>query len=190
MDITLSWDLFIIVFAVVIMAYSLIIGQDQTLKVILGTYVSAVAADAGGQLIGTYLGGSQLFMNLLKMVSVSNDDDATIIVKVSIFVVFVILFAVKGAFEVDVSDDRHGLVRLFVSVLYGIMSAGLIISSILIFVSGISFVGGGSALTVRSALSPIYNQSEIVKWMVQYTYFFFSIPALTFLFHSFHSAKE
>ena len=50
MNIELSWDLFVLVFFVVIMAYSLIIGRDNTLKVILGTYVAALTADAAGNL--------------------------------------------------------------------------------------------------------------------------------------------
>jgi len=59
MNITLSWDLFVIVFFVVILAYSLIIGRDNTLKVVVGTYISMIAADAGGALFAKYLSGSE-----------------------------------------------------------------------------------------------------------------------------------
>ncbi len=52
MNIQLTWDLFILVFFVVIVAYSLIIGRGNTLKVILGTYVAALAADAFGNIFG------------------------------------------------------------------------------------------------------------------------------------------
>jgi hypothetical protein len=64
MNITLSWDLFVVVFLVVIIAYSLIIGRDNNLKVILGTYVSMIAADASGALYAQYLSGSALFMKI------------------------------------------------------------------------------------------------------------------------------
>lgn len=190
MDIRLSWDLFIVVFFVIIVAYSLIIGRDNTLKVILGTYVAALAADATGNLFGKYFSGSEMFVKLLKFASLGTESAAVVFIKVLVFIGLVILFSVKGAFFVQTVDDRSGPVRFIVSMLYSFMSAGLIISVILVFVSGISFIGGGSSETTGTALWEIYSQSKFVRSIVANSYFWFSAPALAFLIHSLYSQKQ
>lgn len=190
MNISLSWDLFVVVFFVVIVAYSFIIGRDNTLKVILGTYVAALAADAIGNLFGMYFSGSELFMKILRAAAVTSDEEAVIFVKVLVFVALVIAFSVKGAFDVQTSDDSSAIVRGAMTVVYAVLSAGLIISAILAFVSGISFIGGGSAETVSSALLPIYSKSQLIRTMVQTNYLWFSIPAIAFLVHSFYTKNE
>ncbi|MBI2634142.1 hypothetical protein HYW82_00535 [Candidatus Peregrinibacteria bacterium] len=188
MDIRLSWDLFVLVFFIVIVAYSFIIGRDNTLKVILGTYVAALAADATGNLFGSYFGGSGFLKEILKFAALGNEDEAVIILKVLVFVALVILFAVRGAFAVQ-TGNGSGFGKIILSVLYAVMSAGLIISVILVFVSGVSFVGGGSPETTGVALWDIYNNSKIVKSIVANSYWWFAIPALAFLIQSFRANR-
>lgn len=190
MNINLSWDLFVIVFFVIIMAYSFIIGRNNTLKVILGTYVAALAADACGNLFGKYFSGSEIFMKLLKMATITNEDEAVVFVKVLIFVILVILFAVKGAFEVNTSDDSSPIVRMAMTIMYSVLSAGLIISVILAFVSGVSFIGGGSTETVGSALWPLYNKSQLIRMMVEHSFLWFAAPAIVFLVQSLNTKEE
>ena len=190
MDIKLSWDLFVVVFFVIIVAYSLIIGRDNTLKVILGTYVAALAADACGNLFNMYFSGSEFFIKILKFAAVGSEDEAVVFVKVLVFAVLVILFAVRGAFEVQTIDDRSAAIRMILSVLYALMSACLIISAILVFVSGISFIGGGSPETTGTALWGIYNKSQLIRLIVNNSYLLFAIPALSFLVHSLYTTKK
>lgn len=189
MDIRLSWDLFIVVFFVIIVAYSLIIGRDNTLKVILGTYVAALAADASGNLFGKYFSGSELFIKLLKFAALGSEDAAVVFIKVVVFVALVILFAVKGAFFVQTVSDRSGPIRFIINCIYAVFSAGLIISVILVFVSGVSFIANGSQETTGTALWSIYSQSEFVRSIVGNSYFWFSAPALVFLIQSLYSKK-
>lgn len=189
MNIHLSWDLFILVFFVVIVAYSFIIGRDNTLKVILGTYVAALAADAGGNLFQKYFSGSELFTRILKFAALGTEDEAVIFIKVLVFVAFVILLAVRGAFYVSTADDRSGAIKLVLSGIYAVMSAGLIISVILVFVSGVSFVGGSPEAAGTSIWS-MYSQSNFVRSIVSNSYLWFSIPALSFLIHSLYSTRK
>jgi len=190
MNISLSWDLFVLVFFVIIVAYSFIIGRDNTLKVILGTYVAALASDAAGNLFNMSFGESALFMKLLNLAGVETGNEATVFVKVLIFVALVILFAVRGAFEVNTTEDRSAGVRMIISFIYAVMSAGLIISVVLVFMSEISFVGGGANTTTTSALADLSTQSQLIKSMLNYTYLWFTLPALAFLVHSFYSTKR
>ena len=190
MNISLSWDLFVVVFFVVIIAYSLIIGRNNTLKVILGTYVAALAADAVGNLFGKYFSGSELLVKLLKFLSLGTEDATVVFVKVIAFVALVILFSVKGAFFVDTTHDRSGPIRLIISFLYAALSAGLIISIILVFVSGISFIGGDATAGNNTTIWEIYNQSKFVRSFITNSYFWFSAPAIAFLIHSLYTEKQ
>lgn len=187
MDIQLSWDLFILVFFIIIVAYSLIIGRDNTLKVILGTYVAALAADAIGNMFGKYIGNSDAFVSILQFLNLGNENEAVVFVKVTGFVALVILFAVKGAFIVETVDDRSAPIRILLSLLYAVMSAGLIISTILIFVSGVSFISLGGDGAVGTALWDVYSESQFVRAMVGNLYLWFAVPALSFLIQSLSS---
>lgn len=189
MDIRLSWDLFILVFFIIIVSYSFIIGRDNTLKVILGSYVAALAADATGNLFGKYFSGSEMFVKILKFASLGNEDEAVIFVKVLVFIALVIVFSVRGAFHVETVEDRSIAIRFVLSGIYAVMSAGLIVSTILVFVSGVSFISGSPQET-SSALWPIYNQSSFVRSIVSNSYFWFSVPALSFLIHSLYSTGK
>jgi len=189
MQLTLTWDLFVLVFFIVIMAYSLIIGRDNTLKVILGTYVAGFAADALGSLFGKYFAGSEAFVKILRVASLGTEEEAIIFVKVLIFAIFVVLFAVRGAFEVETIEDRSPFIRLILSFLYAGMSAGLMLSMIFVFVSGVPIVGGGAFETTGTALWGLYNQSDFIRGIVGNSYLWFSLPALSFLVHSLYSHK-
>ncbi len=189
MDIRLSWDLFVLVFFVIIVSYSFIIGRDNTLKVILGSYVAALSADACGNLFGKYFSGSEMFVKILKFASLGTEAEAVIFVKVLVFIAMVILFSVRGAFHVETVDDRSVTIRFLLSGIYAVMSAGLIISTILVFVSGVSFISG-VIQDNGSSLWPIYNQSSFIRSIVSNSHFWFSVPALSFLIHSLYTAKS
>lgn len=190
MNVELSWDLFVLVFFVVIVAYSFIIGTNNTLKVIVGTYVAALAADSLGNLMGKTLNDSAALDPVLAFAQVGTESEAVVFVKVIAFVLMVILFAVRGAFEVDAVEDRSFPVRTIINALYAGMSAGLIVSVILVFVSGVSFVGGGNAETPGTALWDLYNQSQIIRSILSNAYLWFSVPAVAFLVHSIYGHGE
>lgn len=188
MNLQLTWDLFVLVFFIVIVSYSLIIGRDNTLKVILGTYVAGFTADALGNLFSMYFAGTPLLNQILKASQFGTETEAIIFVKVLVFVAMVILFAVKGAFSVDVQENSSSTMRLGFSVVYAVLSAGLIISIILVFVSGYSFVGGKIA-TADTSLLNLATQSMLIKSIVTHSYLWFSLPAVVFLVQSFYGKK-
>jgi len=188
MNLQLSWDLFIVVFFVVIVAYSLIIGRDNTIKVILGTYVALVCADAIGGLFANYFGGTMMFLQFAREAQMESVDEAVIFSKVIIFLLMVILFAVRGAFAVETSRGSGGAVGLVLHLFYAFCSAGLIISSVLMLISGVSLLGGGGV--VSEALANLTKESYLALNLVYYANFFFTVPAVAFLLNSFQGDLE
>jgi lipoprotein signal peptidase len=68
MEINLSWDLFVVVFFTVIIAYSFIIGRNQTLKIIIASYIAILTSDGIGNLIERFFIGENPIINVLNFV--------------------------------------------------------------------------------------------------------------------------
>lgn len=189
MNVQLSWDLFIIVFFGIVVAYSLIIGRNNNLKVILATYVAALFADAAGNLFGKTLALSDNFMKMMKLFAIDSADDATVMTKIIVFMAIIVLLSVRGSYEVDVNSEGPAGTKLVINMLFGFLNACLIVSIALIFVSGTSFIVG-DALAPSSAFQDIYNNSNIARLLIDQYSIWFLLPALAFIGISFFSQRR
>lgn len=183
---SLSWDLFIIVFFTIIIAYSFIIGKNQTLKVIIGTYIAILTADGVGNIVQHYLLEPT---PLLKALSVEANDKALIFFKIVVFIATIVMIAVKGGFDVNISSEKSGWLRAITTFICGFLNAGLIISTVLIYVSGMSFIQGELDIT-NNFIMGLYEQSELVRLMINNYNLWFFLPALTFVFFSFAQEEQ
>lgn len=179
MKINLTWDLFIIVFFAVIIAYSFIIGKNKTLKLIIATYMSLLASDGLGNMIYTYILGPS---PLLKVFNIGNTDQLLILFKVVIFILGIVIISIKGSFEVDTLIEKSSFFRTFSIFIFGFFSAGLIISTVITFTSGNSFLNGG--IIGSPTTLAIYNQSELARLMINNFNLWFSLPSLALVFIS------
>ncbi len=189
MNVNLSWDLLIIVFFGLVVAYSLIIGRNNNIKVIIATYMSALFADAVGNLFGKTLALSDNFMKMMKLFYVNTPEDAAALVKIIMLVVLIVLLSVKGNYDVDVRTDGPIGFKLAINLLFGFLNACLIVSVALIFVSGSSFIVGDPIAT-SSAFQDIYNQSNIARLLIDHYSVWFMLPALGFLGISLFTQKN
>lgn len=180
-NLRLSWDLFIIVFFGVVIAYSFIIGRNQTLKVIIASYMAILTADGLGNIFNTYL--------IPASPALQGDlgEQTMIMSKIFVFVLVIILLAIKGGFRVDVLPEKRVTVRILSNLTFGFLNAGLIVSTLLVYLTGGSFVMG----TVQSAFETnLYTESELVKLMIDNYSIWFAIPALSIVMVSFFEPRE
>ncbi|PIZ72000.1 hypothetical protein COY07_03960 [Candidatus Peregrinibacteria bacterium CG_4_10_14_0_2_um_filter_43_11] len=184
MEINLSWDLFVIVFFAVIIAYSFIIGRSQTLKIIISSYIAILTADGIGNLIQRYLLGDTPIVHVL-----SASPSSLIILKIVIFVFTIVLITTRGRFEINADRNNSTVLNLILMMTYGILSAGLITSTILIYASGASLVQEGG-MVINEAVLGIYRQSELVRLMINNYNVWFALPAITFVVSSFIGSEE
>lgn len=180
-----TWDLFIIIFAILIVAYSFIVGRDRTVKIIIGTYIAILSADGIGNLLFNHLLGPDATVPLFNF---SLGSSYIILIKIICFVSLIVILTLKGAFEADVNDFDGHIASIAISSLYGLLSAGLIVSAILVYVSGGSFI---TAFLTDIVPQPselahsIYDQSIIAKAMIDNSALIFALPAVTFIISSF-----
>lgn len=186
MEINLTWDLFIIVFFLVIVAYSFVIGKNQTMKVILSSYVAILAADGVGNLVQKYLLGTDPVVNIF---TVQAENSAFIVMKISIFVILTVLLTIRGAFAIDLMTERSQFFSIFLTGAYGVLSAGLIISTILVYISGIS-IFSAAYLDSENPIIRIAADSDFVRTMVENYNVWFSFPAIVFMISSLFGGEE
>ena len=176
MNINLSWDLFIVVFIGIVTAYSFIIGRDQTLKVIAGTYVAILCSDALGNLFAKHFAGSETFLKLLKIFSIGDSDQATAFFKVLLLIALVVLLSVLGHFHFRIEDNMPLSLKMAQVLFLGMLTGSLMISAMLIFVSGNSLVS--SSITNYGVATGIYEQSRLVRLMIDYSNYWFFLPGV------------
>ena len=174
MNLNLSWDLFILVFFGVVIAYSFIIGRNQTLKVITATYVGILCADGIGNLFSRYLASSETFLKFMKLFAIGSSDQATAFFKVLVLIVIIVIIAVRGFFNFDSEDGAPMSIKLAISLVLGVLSAGLMMGAMLIFVSGSSLIN--SIFVVNNPLTQIYGQSRLVRIMLDFANIWFFLP--------------
>lgn len=185
----LSWDLFVIVIFAVIIAYSFIIGKENTLKVIIGSYIAILTADGLGNLFRQYVLSSKEIVVFFKFIGLANEDRTMILVKVLTFIAAIVIISMKGGFEIRGGSGRGGVVGLITTLLFGFLSAGLVISTLLIYVSGASFVGGNVSI-INNTLAAAYSESSLIKLMIDNYNFWFAVPAVAFLLSSLFNKRE
>jgi hypothetical protein len=185
MQINLTWDLFIIVFFVIILSYSFIIGKTKTVKLLISSYLSLLASDALGNLISL---GVEQTTPVLPVFSAAINSESIIITKITFFIVFMVSFAINGAFEINMERERKSY-EFFLTLFFGSLTATLIISGILIFTSGISLLLPGSPIT-ESNIADMYEQSFLVKFVVMNYNLWFSIPVIVLLVMSLINVTE
>lgn len=181
MELDLTWDLFVVVFFLIIIAYSFIIGKNQTMKVIISTYVAILAADGIGSIVEKYLIGVN---PLIQIFTVDKLSSALIILKIAIFVFTIVLLATRGGFDINLDEEKSTFFYIAMTSVYGILSAGLIVSTILIYTSGVSMIEGTVDLT-NTVIYPVYQTSFLVKQMINQSHTWFSLPAVALIFSSF-----
>ena len=175
MQILPTWDLFILVFFAIIIAYSFIVGRNSTLKIIISSYIAILTADGFGNIIDRFLLSENPTFDIVTAANL----------KILIFVLVIVILTVRGSFFVATGTERSTLVSIVTTSAFGFLSAGLIISTILIYISG----GGFMNSVVNATGIDITGTSELASLMTENYDLWFSLPAIAFAIVSFVSEK-
>ena len=178
MEIALTWNLVILSVFVLLFAYSFMLGQDDTIKLILCIYIAILTADGvSGVLQQFVVDPSPGFQTLL------GEQKVQIIawLRMVLFIIAVVIFAVKSGFHVHLDKHEKASMRFVIHAWFSGMSALLFLSTMLIYLSGNSFVEG---MLFAKDIS-IYEQSLLAQVLIDYYQLWFSLPAVSFLITSF-----
>ena len=186
MNLVLSWDLFVVVMFVMIVAYSFIIGLDRTLKTLIGTYLAILAADGLGNVTFLLMQQESKLTKLLKLYEVGGAE-SHVVIKIILFIAIVVILSIRGAYQVNSEGFGFPAVNTLMSGVFGFLNAGLIVSTLLVYVSGISLIGAKAS---DSNIVDIYSSSQLVQYMVDYYNLWFSIPVVALVVWSLFFKRE
>ncbi len=183
MEIALTWNLVIVSIFTLLFAYSFLLGQNGTIKLILSIYIAILTADGfAGVLKRFVFDPSPGFQELFQ----GNEDFIFVWIRIILFLFAVILFTVKSGFHILLEEHEQWSIRFLIHALFAAMSALLFLSTMLIYLSGNSFVEG--MLMAKNVT--IYEQSLLAKMLIDFYQLWFSLPAMSFLISSFFFEKE
>ncbi len=178
MELALSWNLFVLAIFVAVTAYSLIIGLNKTIKTVITSYLALLAADGLGNLTQEYLLDSSQIIKVLGIFGLESDSTTVLVIKLTIFLLCIVLLTIKGAFEVHMASERFPSLNPFMTLIFGILNSALIVSTGLIFAAGSSFI---RANFVETNIAEVYSSSTYIQLLVDYHSIWFSLPVVIFI---------
>jgi hypothetical protein len=176
MNLTLSWDLFIIVFFAIVITYTFIIGKKESVKVIVSTYIAIVAVQGLGNVLQRLMNGVP--SPTLSMLGLSSNIPFLSILKLVLFIVIIVLLTIHGG--IDIHYAKESLVtNIVITVLCGFATASLLLATLLTYVSNLPLLD--TSLPNLASLSPIIRQSMLMQIMILNQDVWFALPAIVLI---------
>ena len=171
----MSWDLMVMIVFVVILSYSYIVGLNGTLKIIISAYIAMLAANGIGNLAAKYITLSEPLIKIL-----SNDPEENVIIfKIFIFIIITLILVLKGGFIIDIGRNDPLLTRFVITSIFGILTGGLIMSTMLLFVANVE-ISSNMVDAIQDALN-IPENTLFIHFLFKYCNFWFAAPAVAFV---------
>ena len=184
MDLTLSWDLFVIVFFAVVMTYSFIIGKHESAKIIIASYIAIVAVQGIGNLLARISTSEPMF----SMLGITVDITLLSTTKLVLFVAAVVFLAVRGSFEIEFKREPGSTIDLVLTGIFGFASAGLLLSTLLTYVADVPILSKSIAET--ATIASIVHGNPLMATMITYQDLWFAGPALLVLASGFIGREQ
>jgi hypothetical protein len=172
-NLTLSWDLFIIVFFALVITYTFILGKKESVKIIIATYIAIVAVQGLGNILERLTGYTG---DILGYFGLSTAMPTLSIVKLALFIAVIIFLAVRAGFDVAYTKETNPVINGVLTGLFGFATSGLLLSTVLTYVAGVPLLD--MSLSKTAALSPVIQQSQMMQIMLLNQDLWFSLPAL------------
>lgn len=175
-NLTLSWDLFIIVFFAIVVTYTFIIGKRESMKVIIATYIAIVAVQGIGNVIQRV--AAEAGLSAQSLLGLSPGVPVLSVTKLILFIILMILLTIRAGFTVTYAKEGM-LLNIAITALCGIATAGLLLSTLLTYVSNLPLLD--TTMPNLAALSPIIQQSWLMQLMILNQDLWFSFPAIVLI---------
>lgn len=169
---TLTWDLFIVVFFAVVMSYCFLIGKDRTTKLIVGSYIAIIATLGIGDLLVRLIGNGEI---VFQTVGIPLDITLLSLSKIFVFAVCILIFASKSGIELTHGKDTGTILTILYTALFGFSLSGLILSTVLTYILGSSILGG--TVIGSTVLTPLIESSPLLQLFTVNQDLWFTFPA-------------
>ncbi len=173
MLLSLSWDLFIVVFFAVVMSYSFLIGKDRSTKLIVAAYIAMIATLGIGNILTRLIGdGDAVF----RSVGIPLDITLISLAKIFAFAICLIIFVTKSGIELTHTKDTGTVLSILITALFGFSLSGLIVSTILSYAAG-GGIGQVTVAVTSNVLTPLIQSSMLLQLLTVNQDIWFTLPA-------------
>lgn len=172
LNLTLSWDLFIVVFFAIVMSYSFIIGKHQSMKVIIASYIGVITVQGIGNAMMRLAGNTG---QTLVSMGIPIDTTVIAVTKIFFFAVCIIIFVTRSGIDVTYEKEAGKILDIVYTGLFGFSTAGLIVSTILTYASGSGVLD--ATLIAHGTIAPLVEGSTLMQLMVLNQDVWFTLPA-------------
>lgn len=172
LPLTLTWDLVIIVFVAIVIAYSFIVGRTEAMKIIVASYVASVAVQGVGGVLGWLFAGSA---HMLSILGLSQDLPMLTGTKLLLLVGGIIIFTVKSGIAVE-QEGPGGVGGTVLTGVCGLSTATLLLTVLLTYIAGAPLMDMN--LVHSPALVPLLLQSRLVGAIIDYQFVWYTLPAV------------
>lgn len=172
LNLTISWDLFIVVFFAIVMSYSFIIGKHESIKIIIASYIGIITVQGIGNVWKRLLGDASTTLNA---VGIPFDISMIAIAKIFLFALCIIIFVIRSGISIEYEKESGTIMTIVLTGLFGFSTAGLMISSILTYASGSGILD--PTLVAHSVIAPIIKHSTLMQVMIFNQDLWYTLPA-------------
>jgi len=175
-----SWDLLITALFVAIIAFSFIVGKDVTQKIIIATYIAILATDGFAYFLYRMFFAPNAAVNILNFSAAST---SLVTLKLFLFVICVVVLTARGSFTATFLGETSGPLGIIVQGALGFLLAALIVSTLLVFLSGACFLPDVVCAPSNLA-SYITSGSTFAQLLLSKAYVWFMLPAIALVVSS------
>ncbi len=172
MQLSLSWDLFIVVFFAIVMSYSFIIGKQKSMKIIVAAYISVIAVQGIGNVLARVLMNSGMTMESM---GIPIDVTMIALAKIFLFALCIIVFVLRSGIDVSYDKDAGSILSMVYTGLFGFSTAGLVVSTILTYAAGSGILD--STLAAHGTIVPLAAGSTLMQLMILNQDLWYTLPA-------------
>jgi len=165
-----TWDLFIMLFFLIAVAYGFLLGKNRIILTLLTTYIMlAVANEVGDSLLAANF--------ILK------SGSSTFVLKTSVFLIAIFLLAILFSSRTAIAkyaareDESTSMGSIVFTVIYSFLSAGLIITSIIYFMT-------------PEGRAEFFAQSHWAKVMMDLRIWWLILPLFIVVFENFKRKRN
>ena len=178
MNIALTWNLVLLAALVLFFAYNSLLGQNKTMKLTLSIYIAILTADGVAGILKRFV--FDLSPGFQQLIGEDGSQVFTTL-RIVLFLLAIVIFVVNGGFHIRLEKHDHWAIRTMIHATFSALSAILFLATLLIYLSGNSFVEG----ILQASQIMIYEESLIARILIDYYQIWFSLPAIGFLATSF-----
>ena len=170
-----SWDLFIIIFAIISLVFGIAMGRERSMVGVIAAYMGLVVSNIGGNALYAALGG-QTSAQLGNTISLTATT-SPFFIKAAIFILILVLLIIKGDFLKRATTSHTGVGSIIASGLYSFLNAGIIITALVSFLSD-------------SQRTDLLTQSKYINLIQQYQVWWMILPVVLIIVLGFKEKEE